>query len=204
MRTYALSVGASEAGLRLDQYLTRRLPAGVSRAMIQRAIRDGLVTVGGHSVKVHHKLHQGDRVEARFASLPAPARDRPLAPQDISLDVVYEDADLLVVNKPAGLVTHPAPGHWDGTLVNAILWHLKEGQGAGDGGHGSVQSPTPHAPCPPASVLSIGSIRILQGCCWWRKPSRRTQRCLASSRPGRSAGATLRWWKATFPLMPGR
>ena len=123
-RTYEFSVGAGDSGLRLDRYLARRLPASVSRAMIQRAIREGLVNVGGRAVKAHHRLHQGDRIAARFDQLPAPPRDVDLVPQPIPLEIAYEDADLLVVNKPAGLVTHPAPGHWDGTLVNAILWHL--------------------------------------------------------------------------------
>ena len=125
-RTYQFTVGLGEAGLRLDQCLTRHLPAGVSRAMIQRGIRGGAITVGGHPVKAHYKLHRGDVVSAPFAQLPAPARHRPLTPQEIPLEIVHEDADLLVVNKPAGLVTHPAPGHWDGTLVNAILWHLHQ------------------------------------------------------------------------------
>ena len=129
MREYEFSVGPVEAGVRLDRYLGKRLPDSVSRAMIQRAIRGGLVTVGGRPVKVHHRLHPGDRVAARFETLPAPSRDLPMAPQEIPLEIVYEDEQLLVVNKPPGLVTHPAPGHWDGTLVNALLWHLERGQG---------------------------------------------------------------------------
>ena len=129
MREYEFAVGPAEMGLRLDRYLGKRLPATVSRAMIQRAIRGGLVTVGGRSVKVHHRVHSGDRVAARFAALPAPARDLPMAPQPIPLEIVYEDEHLLVVNKPPGLVTHPAPGHWDGTLVNALLWHFQEAAG---------------------------------------------------------------------------
>ena len=126
MREYEFSVGPVEAGVRLDRYLGKRLPDSVSRAMIQRAIRGGLVTVGGRPVKVHHRLHPGDRVAARFEALPAPSRDLLMAPQEIPLEIVYEDEQLLVVNKPPGLVTHPAPGHWDGTLVNALLWHLNQ------------------------------------------------------------------------------
>ena len=126
MREYEFAVGPAETGLRLDLYLGKRLPETVSRAMIQRAIRGGLVTVGGRFVKVHHRLHLGDRVAARVDALPAPARDLPMAPQPIPLEIVYEDEQLLVVNKPPGLVTHPAPGHWDGTLVNALLWHLQQ------------------------------------------------------------------------------
>lgn len=124
-RTYTFSIGVAEAGMRLDLFLARRLPMSVSRAMIQRGIRAGAVTIGEQPVKVHYKLRHGDVVTAAFDQLPAAARDVPLLAQDIPLDIVYEDAALLVVNKPPGLVTHPAPGHWDGTLVNAILWHVQ-------------------------------------------------------------------------------
>src|SRR3989338_4004777 len=127
-RTYQFSIGAAEAGMRLDLLLARRLPMSVSRAMIQRGIRAGTVTIGEQPVKVHYKLRHGDVVTAAFDQLPAPARDVPLLAQDIPLDIVYEDEALLVVNKPPGLVTHPAPGHWDGTLVNAILWHLQNAE----------------------------------------------------------------------------
>jgi len=130
MRTYQFIVGSGEAGLRLDRYVARHLPASVSRSMIQRGIREGLVLVGDRPVKTHHKVRRGDVVTARFDHLPPPPRDHEMAAQDIPLEVVYEDADLLVVNKPPGLVTHPAPGHWDGTLVNAILWHLHQAQGS--------------------------------------------------------------------------
>ncbi len=147
-RTYEFAVGSTEAGQRLDRYLVHRLPATVSRAMIQRSIQQGLVTVGGRAVKASYKLHRDDAVTARFEHLPAPARDLPLVPQDIPLQIVHEDGSLLVVNKPAGLVTHPAPGHWTGTLVNAILWHLQKGQGAGDRGRGKTGSPSPLAPRP--------------------------------------------------------
>ena len=129
-RTYRFIIGTAEAGLRLDHYLTRRLPASVSRAMIQRGIRAGDVTVSERPIKAHYKLRSGDRVIARFAQLSARGGDAVLRPQAIPLEVVYEDAELLVVNKPAGLVTHPAPGHWDGTLVNAVLWHLTHAQGS--------------------------------------------------------------------------
>ena len=144
MREYEFSIGPAEAGMRLDRCLGKRLPESVSRAMIQRAIRGGLVTVGGRSVKVHHRLHPGDRVAARFDTLPALPRDIPMAPQPIPLEIVYEDEQLLIVNKPAGLVTHPAPGHWDGTLVNALLWHLKSAQGSGLRAQG--KSPQPPVP----------------------------------------------------------
>jgi len=123
-RAYQFVIGVAETGLRLDRYLTRHLPAAVSRAMIQRSIRAGRVTVGDRPAKPNQKLRPGAVIVARFGALGARGRERHAAPQPIPLDIVYEDAEVLVVNKPAGLVTHPAPGHWDGTLVNAILWHL--------------------------------------------------------------------------------
>jgi 23S rRNA pseudouridine1911/1915/1917 synthase len=131
-RTYRFVIGASEAGARLDHYLVRRLPAALSRALVQRVIRAGGVTIGGRPVKTHRRLHAGDVISATFAQVPAPPSDRPDAPQPIPLDVIHEDEHVLVVNKPAGLVTHPAPGHWDGTLVNAILWHLQHARGSGE------------------------------------------------------------------------
>lgn len=125
MRRYEFSVGPAETGQRLDRYLITHLPESVSRAMVQRRIREGLVTVSARPAKAHQKLRRGDVVTATFAHLPPPARDFPMTPQDIPLEVVYEDAAVLVVNKPSGLVTHPAPGHWDGTLMNALLWRFQ-------------------------------------------------------------------------------
>jgi len=124
-RTYQFVVGQGESSHRLDRFLTQHLPATLSRATIQRGIRGGLITVNDRPVKAHQRLRAGDRISASFDELPAPARDIPLTPQPIPLEIVYEDEQLLVVNKPAGLVTHPAPGHWDSTLVNAVLWHLQ-------------------------------------------------------------------------------
>lgn len=110
--------------MRLDHYLVRRLPAQLSRNQIQRAIRAGSVISARGAIKANDKLRAGDAITASFEELPAPGTDTALIPQPIPLEIVYEDASVLLVNKAAGLVTHPAPGHWDGTLVNAILWHL--------------------------------------------------------------------------------
>ena len=129
-RTYQFVVGAGEAGWRLDRYLARHLPTSVSRAMIQRGVRDGGIAVGDRTVKVHYKVRAGDVIAASFGHLPARSRDLDMAPQDLPLEIVYEDHSLLVVNKPSGLVTHPAPGHWDSTLVNAILWPLHQSESA--------------------------------------------------------------------------
>ncbi len=129
-RVYHLVVGSGEAGLRLDHYLVRRLPTTVSRSAIQRVVREGGVTINEAPVKANRRLRAGDVVLARFDQLPAAPTKLAMTPQDIPLEVVYEDAHVLVVNKPAGLVTHPAPGHWDGTLVNGLLWHLQHVQGS--------------------------------------------------------------------------
>lgn len=126
MRDYRFVVGQAEAGLRLDHYLVKRLPESMSRNMIQRGVEAARVQLNNHPVKAHAKLHLGDVISARFPELGAQGGSIALTPQDIPVDIVYEDEWLLVVNKPAGLVTHPAPGHWDGTLVNAIIWHLNQ------------------------------------------------------------------------------
>ncbi len=126
MRTYRFVIGSAEAGLRLDHYLARRLPADLSRAAIQRSIREGRITVGDRSVKAHYKLRTRDVVAAQLAELPARGGDTILIPQEIPLQVAYEDAHLLIVNKPAGLVVHPAPGNWTGTLVNALVWRFQQ------------------------------------------------------------------------------
>ena len=124
-RIYRYVVGPVEAGERVDRYLVRHLPSTISRSMIQRGIRHGIVTVDERAVRPNRTLHHGEVVVVRCEWLPAQSQ-AVMVPQPIPLEVVYEDAALLVVNKPAGLVTHPAPGHWDGTLVNAILWHLEQ------------------------------------------------------------------------------
>ncbi len=127
-RTYRFVIGSAEAGLRLDRYLVRRLPETMSRNMIQRGVKEGRVTLQDQAVKPHYKLRTGDVITAVFPELGAQGGNAVLTPQEIPFEVAYEDEWLLVVNKPAGLVTHPAPGHWDGTLVNAILWHLHRTQ----------------------------------------------------------------------------
>ena len=105
-------------GTRLDAFLAERVE-GVSRAAAAKLIEGGHVLVDGKTAAKSCKLSGAETVEV---TLPEP---EPIdaVPQDIPLDVVYEDADVIVVNKPSGLVVHPAPGHPDGTLVNALLWH---------------------------------------------------------------------------------
>ena len=111
-------VTAEESGERVDALLARLLE-GFSRSAVQRLLDSGAVLLGEKAVKKNHICSAG---EAFCVTLPEIA-EIPLLPQDIPLDVVFEDADVIVVNKPRGLVVHPAPGHPDGTLVNALLFH---------------------------------------------------------------------------------
>ena len=111
---------------RLDRFLTRQLPAH-SRAYLQQLIEQGQITVDGQATKSGYRLRLGDHVTV---SLPLP---RPLGvlPEEIRLEVLYEDGHLLVVNKPAGMVVHPGPGNASGTLVNALLAYCLQLSGIG-------------------------------------------------------------------------
>jgi 23S rRNA pseudouridine1911/1915/1917 synthase len=111
---------------RLDKALAENLP-DVSRSRLQRLIAEGRVTVDGASARQSSRLRAGQRVAVVIPE-PAPSR---LMPQDIPLNVVYQDGDILVVDKPAGLTVHPAPGHPDRTLVNALLALCPDLQGIG-------------------------------------------------------------------------
>lgn len=113
-----LTLTADRAGERADQLLARLLPE-LTRSAAQRLLEDGRVTCGGQAVKKNYKTAPGDVLTV---SLPDPAPIDVL-PQNIPLDVVFEDGDVIVVNKPVGMVVHPAAGHPDGTLVNALLYH---------------------------------------------------------------------------------
>ena len=110
---------------RLDTYLAARL--GLSRSRVAALLADGSILVDGRAAKKSHPVGPGQEIEARLPA-PAPATAEP---QDIPLDIVYQDGELAVVNKQAGLVVHPAPGHPDGTLVNALLHHIGDLAGIG-------------------------------------------------------------------------
>ena len=109
---------ADRAGERADAFLARSVP-DLTRSAAQRLLEEGAVTVNGSAVKKNYKTTPGDHV---VFTLPDP-EPIDVQPQNIPLDVVFEDDDVIVVNKPVGLVVHPAPGHPDGTLVNALLYH---------------------------------------------------------------------------------
>jgi 23S rRNA pseudouridine1911/1915/1917 synthase len=108
-----------QSGIRLDKYISEMCP-DLSRTQAQRLILDGQVTVNGNPEKASYKLSTGDKVYVKIP-LPTPSH---LMPENIPVPILYEDDDILVVNKPAGLTVHPAPGHTGHTLVNAVLSHL--------------------------------------------------------------------------------
>ncbi len=108
--------------LRIDKFLMDRL-ANVSRSKIQDGIKGGLVKVNGEVVKPNYKVRSDDVITVYLTE---PPRDTEVVPEDISLNIVHEDDDLLIVNKSAGMVVHPAYQNWSGTLVNALAWHFKQ------------------------------------------------------------------------------
>lgn len=109
---------AEETGSRVDAWLTGQVP-GLTRSAAQRLLETGQVTLNSHPVKKNHKLTAGEV----FTVVINDAADIPILPQNIPLDVVFEDEDVIVVNKPRGMVVHPAPGHPAETLVNALMFH---------------------------------------------------------------------------------
>lgn len=116
-----LSVAEANEGQRLDAFLAEQID-GWSRARLQRLIEDSDVLVNGHAVKSSYKLHLNDEIEVELT----PALSTAFAPENIPLDIVYEDDDLIVVNKPAGIVVHPAAGVSSGTLANALAFHFQQ------------------------------------------------------------------------------
>jgi len=119
------AVDSGDAGERLDQYLTKA--TGLSRNQIQRLLSEGAVRVDGDTVHKNHRMQAGELVEV---VIPQPRAAEPV-PQDIPVEILYEDEYLAVISKPAGLVVHPAPGHPDGTLVNALLYSMEDLPGVG-------------------------------------------------------------------------
>lgn len=117
---FRLNVDAGQEPIRIDKFMSAHLE-DTSRNRIQCAIKEGYVKVGEKTAKANLLVRPGDII--RFV-MPYRRRGVDLVPQDIPLDIVYEDDDVLVVNKPAGMVVHPGHGHFDGTLVNALLFHL--------------------------------------------------------------------------------
>mgnify|MGYP000133838038 FL=1 len=110
-----------KGGERIDKYLSEQLE-DMTRSHIQKLIKENMVRVNGIAVKSNFKLSASDQIEVEIPELKEPD----ILPENIPLDILYEDQDILVVNKPKGMVVHPAPGHYTGTLVNAIMYHCKD------------------------------------------------------------------------------
>lgn len=108
----------TDAGKRLDKLISEQLPE-LTRSAVQHLMQDGCVTISGKPVKKNTRASAGDVITVE---LPEP-REVEIEPENIPLDIVYEDGDIIVVNKPKGMVVHPAPGNWSGTLVNALMYH---------------------------------------------------------------------------------
>lgn len=109
-----------ENGLRLDSVLSMRYPEK-SRSYFQKLIKDGNITVNENAIKPNYRLRENDKVQIIIPI----AEETDIVAEDIPLDIIYEDEDIIVINKPKGMVVHPAPGHYSGTLVNALMYHCK-------------------------------------------------------------------------------
>ncbi len=118
---HCIVADANQAPLRLDKFLMDRLP-NVSRNRVQAGIKEGFIKANETAVKPNYRVRPGDNITV---SLPEPPRETEVVPEDIPLNIVYEDDDLMVVNKEAGMVVHPAYQNWSGTLVNALTYHFK-------------------------------------------------------------------------------
>ncbi len=124
--TLRLEVGADHDGARLDHFVTAVVPR-FSRSQIQRLIKEGAILIGGRTARPSAAVRRGDLVTVDVPE----AVDAAPQPEAVPLDIVYDDPDVVVVNKPAGMVVHPAAGHAAGTLVNALLHHVKDLSGIG-------------------------------------------------------------------------
>lgn len=115
-----LTVSPEEAGVRIDKYLAEQLP-DITRSYLQKLLKDGSVQMNGKPVKTSTKTAAGAVIEL---TIPDPEEPE-ILPEDIPLDILYEDSDVILINKPKDMVVHPAAGHYTGTLVNALMYHCK-------------------------------------------------------------------------------
>ena len=120
METYFFIIQENQQ-MRLDKYLAEQFPEQ-TRSYLQKLIKEGKVLVGGKCVKSGYQLSSGEEVTV---NIPEPV-ELEIEPQKMDLDIVYEDADVILINKPKGMVVHPAPGHTTDTLVNGLLYHCKD------------------------------------------------------------------------------
>ena len=118
---HEIDVLESQAGIRIDKFIADELPE-LSRSYIQKLIKEDQITVNGKTIKANYKLSPGDLVVVVQPELKEPD----IVAEDIPLDILYEDSELLIVNKPKGMVVHPSAGHYTGTLVNALMYYCKD------------------------------------------------------------------------------
>ncbi len=126
MENHTFKVKDGQAPVRIDQYLVGVFPAPISRSHLKKLIDNGNVLVNGARVKAHHNVKPGETIEVRLEELVIPAGMKGVGAEDIPLDIIYEDDDIIVVNKKPGIAVHPGPGTHSGTLVNALLYHCKD------------------------------------------------------------------------------
>lgn len=119
--TREIDVLESQAGIRIDKFLSVELPE-LSRSYIQKLIKEEEITVNGKIIKSNYKVNTADLVVINQPDLKEPD----ILAENIPLDILYEDSDLLIVNKPKGMVVHPSAGHYSGTLVNALMYYCKD------------------------------------------------------------------------------
>ena len=149
---FSVTVDKGQGMLRIDKFLVQFIQ-NATRNRVQNAIRAQNVLVNDAPVKPNYKVRPGDVIRV---VMPTPVREDVLIPENIPLNIVYEDDDLLIVDKPAGMVVHPGHGNWDGTLVNALLYHCGSSlSGINGEGRWTVRG------------WSTGSTRIPAGCWWW-------------------------------------
>jgi 23S rRNA pseudouridine1911/1915/1917 synthase len=122
INAHEIIVEQEQAGERIDKYIADSIEDGYSRTQIQQWVKEGHVQVNARAVKTNYKLHANDVI---VFIVPEPV-ELDIAPEAIALDVVYEDSDVIIVNKPRGMVVHPAVGHYSGTLVNGLMYHCRD------------------------------------------------------------------------------
>lgn len=118
---HSLCVTDDNNGVRIDKVLSEEFP-DISRSFIQKLIKDEKITVNGKTIKSNYKTAASDMINIEIPDAVEPD----ILPENIPLDIIYEDEDIIVINKPKGMVVHPAPGHYSGTMVNALMYHCKD------------------------------------------------------------------------------
>jgi len=134
MKIHTFKVKDGEGGARIDQYLVGAFPDAISRSHLKKLIDNGNVLVNGARVKAHHNVKPGETIEVRLEELGPAAAEA----EDIKLDIIYEDDDIVVINKRPGIAVHPGAGASSGTLVNALLYHCKTLSDISESGPGIV------------------------------------------------------------------